>query len=261
MSITLRGLSKTFHTTSGSVCAIDELSLQIDRSEIVCLVGPSGCGKTTLLKVIAGLIEPSSGEVTFDPPATRRAGTALVFQEHGLFPWMTVLDNVAFGLEAQGIARPERHARSRAFIQRVGLGAFADRYPHQLSAGMQQRVALARAYLLGPAVLLLDEPFGALDAQTALVMQEELLTLWNQSRPAVVYVTHNLHEAVALADRILVMSGRPGRIREEIGITRARADRAHGDTALEEIKWRIWTSLEQDVRTSLGLDQRAARSR
>jgi NitT/TauT family transport system ATP-binding protein len=252
MCIRLGHLSKTFHTSDGPVCALEDLSLDVGRSEFVSVVGPSGCGKTTLLRLIAGLIEPSSGEMTFDGAWHGGPETALVFQEHGLFPWMTVLDNVAFGLEARGVARPERHARARALVERIGLRTFADRYPHQLSVGMRQRVALARAFIIGPSVLLLDEPFGALDAQTALVMQAELLGLWSQNRPSVVHVTHNVQEAVALADRVIVMTDRPGRIREEIRVPVERAARPAGDARIEEIKWRIWKSLEHEVRKNLG---------
>jgi NitT/TauT family transport system ATP-binding protein len=165
---------------------------------------------------------------------------------------MTVADNVAFGLEARGVARRERHTRSRVLLERIGLHAFADRYPHQLSVGMRQRAALARAFIINPAVLLLDEPFGALDAQTGVMMQEELVALWSQHRPSVVYVTHNLDEAVALADRVIVMSGRPGRIREEIAIPDARAQRVVADGRIEDIKCRIWKSLEHEVRINLG---------
>jgi NitT/TauT family transport system ATP-binding protein len=248
-------VSKTFQTRTGAVSALQDLSLDNEESELVAIVGPSGCGKTTLLRLIAGLLRPSFGELTVGGGRQESVQTILVFQEHGLFPWMTIIDNVTFGLEARGVPRGERRLRARVLLERIGLRAFADRYPHQLSVGMRQRVALARAFVIGPDVLLLDEPFGALDAQTASMMQEELVALWSQHRPCVVYVTHNLHEAVALADRVVVMSGRPGRIREEIAIPGERAQRAAGDSRLEEIKWRIWRSLEREVRQSLGLPE------
>jgi NitT/TauT family transport system ATP-binding protein len=219
-------------------------------------VGPSGCGKTTLLRLVAGLIEPTRGTIEFGATTTNGAiRTAMVFQEHGLFPWMSVVDNVAFGLERERLARESRRARAREFIERVGLARFADSYPHELSVGMRQRVGIARAFVANPQILLMDEPFGSLDAQTKLVLQEELLRLWTVRQKAVVYVTHDIEEAVLLGDRILVMSGRPGRVREEIHvpISRPRDLLDRDRPAVQDIRRHVWGLLESDVRHSLGL--------
>ena len=248
-------VSQVFESKDGRVPALDEVSLHVAAGEFVCLVGPSGCGKTTLLRIVAGLVEPSAGEIRF-ADGRAGAGRVLVFQEHGLFPWMTVLDNIAFGLEARGVPRDERRERARAFAERVGLAAFADRYPHHLSVGMRQRVALARAFVLDPALLLLDEPFGALDAQTALVMHEELVERWRQVGAGVLYVTHNIQDALALADRVVVLSGRPGRVLDTIVMPCPRERRGEALAQLEEIKWHIWRRLESEVRASLGVRQR-----
>ena len=247
-------VSRVYATRSGPVAALQEVSFGVAEQEFVCLVGPSGCGKTTLLKIIAGLLQPSSGRVEFGgPPPADRPRCALVFQEHGLFPWLTVLDNVAFALEARGVARAERRAQAQAFIETVGLGSFGESFPHELSVGMRQRAGIARAWIADPQVLLMDEPFGALDAQTRLVMQQELLRIWREHRKTVLYVTHDIEEAVLLGDRVLVLSGRPGRIREEIPIPLARPRTlTAGERAdIGEITWRIWKTLEHDVRASL----------
>lgn len=235
--------------------ALDRVTVNVDDGEFVCIVGPSGCGKTTLLKIIAGLLAPTSGTIRYgasDGSETPRNG--LVFQEHGVFPWMTVVDNVAFGLEMRGAAKRERRAIASDFIDRVGLSAFADRYPHELSVGMRQRVGIARAFVADVPILLMDEPFGALDAQTKLVLQEELLRIWRDDRKTVVYVTHDIEEAVHLGDRVLVMSGRPGTIREEIPISIPRPrDLTPGQPEVRDIATRIWRLLEDEVRSGLAI--------
>jgi len=247
-------LSKVYQTQSGIVPALEDVTFSVGEQEFVCVVGPSGCGKSTLLKLIAGLLEPTAGRIVFRAGSSDgRPQTALVFQEHGLFPWMTVLDNVAFGLEMQGVGRQERHERARAFIDRVGLLPFATNYPHELSVGMRQRVGIARAFVADAPILLMDEPFGSLDAQTRLVLQEELLRIWRDHQKLVVYVTHDIEEAVLLGDRVLVMTGRPGRIREEIPIPlgRPRNLSAREQPKVVEIRWHIWKTLEDEVRKSL----------
>jgi len=251
MGFECRHLSKLYPTRQGPVTAVDDVDFRVAHEEFVCIVGPSGCGKTTLLKLIAGLVAPSSGQVVFDLQAGNgQLRSALVFQDHGLFPWMTVLDNVAFGLEMRGMARVERHERARAFIAQVGLAACADRYPHQLSIGMRQRVSIARAFVADPQILLMDEPFGSLDALTKLVLQEELLRIWRKHRKVIVYVTHDIEEAVLLGDRVLVMTGRHGRIREQIAINlpRPRDLLNRGQPHVTEITWHIWKLLEDEVR-------------
>lgn len=258
MGFACRQIAKTYLTRSGPVAALAAVDLQVADAEFVCIVGPSGCGKTTLLKIIAGLTPPSQGQIEPRPEAGEAAPpkgppTAMIFQDQGLFPWMTVLDNVAFGLEAQGVHQAERRARAGDFLGRVGLGEFARRYPHELSGGMRQRAAILRAFLANPPLLLMDEPFGGLDSQTRLVMQEELLRLWRAYPKSVVYVTHDIEEAILLGDRVIVMSGRPGRILQDLPIRlerpRAQALRHHPEVA--EIRWQIWKMLEDEVRKDL----------
>ncbi len=230
------------------------MSLTFAGSELVCLVGPSGCGKTSLLKILAGLIEPSEGRVRMHlAPNGDRLPCALVFQDHCVFPWMSVLDNVAFGLEFSGIHRREKHLRARKFIDQVGLAAFADNLPHELSVGMRQRVSLARAFVANPQVLLMDEPFAALDALNKLVLQEELLSMWSRHRALIVYVTHDLAEAVLLGDRVLVMSGRPGSILMEVPVPlpRPRNLQDRGRPEVVELTQRLWSVLEDEVRQGL----------
>jgi NitT/TauT family transport system ATP-binding protein len=236
--------------------ALEDVTLEVRDGEFLSIVGPSGCGKTTLLRLIAGLLEPDTGRVSgtagFEGQPLE---AAMVYQDHGLFPWMTVLDNVAFGLERRNLPRKARDATARAYIERVGLGGFAGNYPHQLSAGMRQRVGIARALVSGAPVLLMDEPFGALDAQTKLVLQDDLLTTWREGAKLIVYVTHDIEEALVLGDRVLVMTGRPGRIREEIDVPfgRPRHRSIRDDPILTELKWHIWLLLEDEVRKSLAV--------
>jgi NitT/TauT family transport system ATP-binding protein len=248
-------LSKVFRTRNGSVHALDEATFSAASQEFLCIVGPSGCGKTTLLKIIAGLLVPTSGKVVFERPRQdHRPRSAMVFQEHGLFPWMTVLDNVAFGLEMQGVPRRERRRRAQVFVEQVGLRPFRRSYPHELSVGMRQRVGIARAFLADPEMLLMDEPLGSVDAQTKRVLQEELLKIWEHHQKLVVYVTHDIEEAVLLGDRVLVMTGRPGRIREELSIPLKRPRHLGKDAPeIAELKWHIWKMLEDEVRKSLGV--------
>lgn len=251
-------ISKNYQTTQGQVKALQDVSFSVTEGEFVCLVGPSGCGKTTLLKLIAGLQEATSGYIIFANEASdNRFHSAMVFQEHGLFPWMTILDNAAFGLEMQGYDRPTRHKQAQAWLNRFGLADFTYHYPHQLSGGMRQRVAIARAFLANSEILLMDEPFGALDAQTRLVLQQELLQLWAQAQKTIVYVTHDIEEAILLSDRVIVMSSRPGRIQETIAIplTRPRLLSPQSASLIAEIKWTIWKMLEADVRQTLNMTQ------
>lgn len=254
MALCCRNLHLTFHGQSGEVTALEDVTLTLADEEFVCIVGPSGCGKTTLLKLMAGLLKPTSGSIDFDDgPKNGRPRNALAFQEHALFPWMSVLDNVAFGLRMQGVAKKPSRERAREFIEQVGLARFALSYPHELSVGMRQRASIARAFVADPEMLLMDEPFGSLDALTKLILQEELLRIWSQHRKLVVYVTHDIGEAVLLGDRVLVMSGRPGRIREEFLIPLARPrnllDREQAETV--QIRGRIWKVLEEEVRSNL----------
>ena len=257
MVLNCQNLCKTYRTRNGAIPALVDMTFSAKEQEFVCIVGPSGCGKTTLLKIIAGLQEPTSGHISFGAdPSDGRYRNALVFQEHGLFPWMTVLDNVGFGLETQGVKRKERHDRALAFIEKVGMASFARSYPHELSVGMRQRVGIARAFLADPKMLLMDEPFGSLDMQTKLVLQEELLRIWRDHRKLVVYVTHDIEEAVMLGDRVLVMTGLPGRIRVEIPITLGRPRDLSNREQPEVVKTKrhIWDILRDEVRKGLWLD-------
>lgn len=219
----------------------------------MCLVGPSGCGKTSLLKILAGLIEATEGELRTGLERDEdRLERALVFQDHCVFPWMDVRDNVLFGLEWSRRSRAEKLVQVDAMIAKVGLEDFTESFPHQLSVGMRQRVSLARAFVAEPQVLLMDEPLAALDALTKVVLQEELLRIWEERKPLIVYVTHDLAEAAKLADRVVVMSGRPGRILEDLPIEVPRPrDRAEASPALTEIVSHLWEILEADVRRAV----------
>ena len=204
--------------------ALRDISLTLIEGEFVCLLGPSGCGKTTLLRIIAGLETPSEGEVRVDgvPVTGPTPRLGMIFQDYSLYPWRRVIDNIAFGLELAGVEKNERLARAREYLDLVGLEGFADSFPYELSGGMRQRVAVARALATDPAVVLMDEPFGALDAQTRNAMQRELLEIWNKTKKTVLFVTHSVDEAVYLADRIVVLSPRPGRIREIVEVCETR---------------------------------------
>lgn len=257
MGFTCQELGKSYQTRNGVVNALEDVTFSVRDGEFVCIVGPSGCGKSTLIKILAGLLEQTSGRITFDSETARdQRLNALVFQEHGLYPWMTVLDNVAFGLEAQGVGLQERRDKARGLIGRMGLARFAESYPHELSVGMRQRVGIARALLVDPQMLLMDEPFASLDAQTKQALQLDLLRIWREYRKSVVYITHDIEEAVVLGDRILVMTGHPGRIRQEIPVPLDRprdpSDREQS-SQISEIRWRIWKILEEEVQRSLGV--------
>jgi NitT/TauT family transport system ATP-binding protein len=256
MRILCQHLSKTFQTLNDQISALADVNFTVEDNEFVCIVGPSGCGKTTLLKIIAGLQKPSSGQIICDQTNDRgRPLNAMVFQEDSLFPWMTVLDNVAFGLGSKDMGKRERLQRARTFIEKVGLLEFADSYPHELSMGMRQRVGIARAFVTRPYILLMDEPFGSVDAQTRWILQEELLRIWSDHKNLVIFVTHDIEEAVLLGDRVLVLTGRPGGIREEITIPFGRPRKLSNldRSQIREIKWHIWNLLEDEARKSLGL--------
>jgi NitT/TauT family transport system ATP-binding protein len=220
----IRALSKRYDVESGEIVALAAITTSIAEGEFVCLLGPSGCGKSTLLKIVAGLIEPSSGTITINGHTVSGPGPdrGVVFQDYALFPWMTVTDNVEFGLAARGVAPDKRRAVSTDLLRAVGLHEFSAKYPHHLSGGMKQRVSIARALAVDPVLLLMDEPFGALDAQTRFVMQKELLRIWRAYRKTVLFVTHSIDEALFLGDRVLVMTARPGVIKADIQVTQLR---------------------------------------
>src|SRR5438067_1624096 len=223
--IEVSNVSLVYDTPSGQVPGVADVSFDIEASEFLCIVGPSGCGKSTLLNIIAGFLTPSSGEIRIGgkPVTGHGMDRGVVFQDFAqLFPWRTALGNVAFGLEMKGVPKAEREATALAQLALVKLEKFANAYPHHLSGGMQQRVAIARALAYNPAVLLMDEPFAALDAFTRDAMQRLLADVWRETRKTVIYVTHNVAEAVYLADRVIVMTPHPGRIKTELPITLTR---------------------------------------
>src|SRR5579864_3060237 len=222
-TITFENVSKTF-SGQKDVLALDDVSMSISEGEFVALLGPSGCGKSTLLNLLAGFETATQGTLLFDGRPVSRPGPdrGVVFQEAALFPWLNVWDNVIFGPQVQGIARSEYEPQARKLLKLVGLEAFAEALPAQLSGGMRQRVGIARALVMSPKALLMDEPFGALDAQTRLSMQQLLLDVWQTLGTTVLFVTHDIDEAILLSDRICVMSARPGRIIRTIPVTLAR---------------------------------------
>jgi len=226
-SLAIRNLSKTyFDAYAGThVTAVHDVSLQVREGEFVALVGPSGCGKTTILNMVAGFIPPSGGDILLDGKAVRGPGSdrGVVFQSFALFPWKTVLANVAFGPKMRGLRRPEREAIAREYLALAGLAHAAERYPNELSGGMQQRVGVVRALANNPAVLLMDEPFASVDAQTRMTLQEELTRIWQDRRPTVLFITHDVGEAVFLANRVVVLS--KGRVLRELDIPLPRPRR------------------------------------
>ena len=214
----VRGVERRFASASGGTLALQATDLDVAENDFITILGPSGCGKSTLLRIVAGLDKQSSGEVLLDGKRIDGPGAdrGMVFQSYTLFPWLTVLDNVCFGLRERGVPRPQQLEAANAFLHKVGLRGFEQHYPKQLSGGMQQRVAIARALANRPRMLLMDEPFGALDHQTRELMQELLLGIWEAERTTVLFVTHDIDEAVFLGSRVVVMSARPGRIKRDL---------------------------------------------
>ena len=236
----------------GTVVAFRNVELVVRSREVLCIVGPSGCGKTTLLRCIGGLLTPSSGHVLIDGEAIRapRKGVAIVFQHFGLLPWKTVADNVAFGLRIARFPRQRINERVEHYIQLVGLAGFENHYPYQLSGGMQQRVGLARALATDPEILLMDEPFASVDAQTREVLQEELLQLHDRERKTVIFITHSIDEAIILGDRIAVMAARPGRVKEVLTVDFPRPRNPgviRAQPRYTEIRNHIWEELRPAV--------------
>jgi NitT/TauT family transport system ATP-binding protein len=258
--LTASGLRREYRDPAGEpILALDGLDLTVAEGEFICILGPSGCGKSTLLRLIAGLEEPSAGTVALHHQGDTRPAQAMVFQGQSLLPWRTVGDNVAYGLELgasrNGLSAPERQAIARAKLAQVGLARFAHAYPHQLSEGMRQRVNLARALAVEPASLLMDEPFGNLDEQNRLLMQEELLRIWgSEERPVtVLFVTHSIDEAIVLADRIVIFTARPGRVDTSIPVPfpRPRDPVAlKADPAYAALYAECWGRLKEGVQSS-----------
>ena len=235
--------------------ALDGVSLQVMDGEFVSIVGPSGCGKTTFLSVVDGLIPATGGRILVDGEVVTRPGPdrAVVFQDASLLPWRTVQGNVVYGLECQNVSAAEATKRAQHFIDMVGLGGFEHHYPYELSGGMQQRVNLARAMVMDPKILLMDEPFASLDAQTREVMQEELLQIWRRAEKTVLFVTHQIDEAIYLSDRVVVFSGRPGKVKDiiKVDIERPRKLSIKRDPRFHAIEDTIWSLIEDDVKGRL----------
>ena len=250
VKVKIDNVKKIFNTRNGEMVALNGVSLDIMENEFICVVGPSGCGKSTLLNIIAGLLEPTSGKVYCDGKEVVGTGTerGVVFQQYALFPWMTVKKNVMFGLNLKGIKGQETEQIAMKYIKMVQLEDFLNHYPKELSGGMKQRVAIARAYAVNPSVLLMDEPFGALDAQTRTQLQSELLETWEKERKTCFFITHDVDEAIILAQKVIIMSARPGRIKEivDINIPYPRTQETKMTSEFLELKNRIWSQVYQE---------------
>ena len=250
--ISIEHVSKTFDRSGSAVKALDGVDLSVAEGEFVSIVGPSGCGKSTLLYMLGGFVQPSEGRLRADGRDITAPGIdrGIVFQEYALFPWLTVTENIAYALKRTGVAAAARREIVARYIALMGLAGFETRFPRELSGGMRQRVALARTFAYEPDILLLDEPFGALDAQTREIMQDELLRLWRANRKTVLMVTHDVDEAVYLSNRVCVMSKRPGRFVEEFAITLDH-DAAREDVVLSDayrtIRNKVWVAVRHQV--------------
>ena len=250
IKLKIDNVKKIYNSRNGEMIALNGVNLDIAENEFICVVGPSGCGKSTLLNIIAGLLEPTSGAVYCDGKKVEGTGTerGVVFQQYALFPWMTVKKNVMFGLKLQGIKGKEAEEKAIKYIKMVQLEDFLDHYPKELSGGMKQRVAIARAYAVNPSVLLMDEPFGALDAQTRTQLQSELLETWEKEQKTCFFITHDVDEAIILAQKVIIMSARPGRIKEivNIDIPYPRTQETKMSPEFLELKNHIWGQVYQE---------------
>lgn len=250
VKVKIDNVVKKYSGRNGEMVALNGVSLDIHENEFVCVVGPSGCGKSTLLNIIAGLHEPTSGQVLVDGQAVSGPGPdrGVVFQQYALFPWLTVQKNVEFGLKLQGMSQDKVEQEAKKYIKMVDLEQFAQSYPKELSGGMKQRVAIARAYAINPKVLLMDEPFGALDAQTRTQLQTELLKTWEKEQKTCFFITHDVEEAIILAQRVIIMSARPGRIKEvvEINIPYPRTQETKMSKEFLDLKNHIWSQVYQE---------------
>lgn len=258
VKIRIRDLYKVFHTKKGPFTALESINLDIPTGCFFMIVGPSGCGKTTLLRILAGLDEHTSGTLEIAKPAKDRPGNSMVFQGDSLFPWMTVWENASYGLRMRG--RPSGEVKDVVghYLNRTGLAKFGDYYPHQLSGGMRQRVSIARCFANDPDILLMDEPFSALDEQNKVLLQEELLRIWEETRKTVMFITHSVDEAVTLGDRIMIMTAHPGKTKVMVdvpferprGVLELRARPQYG-----ELVYNIWGYLKDEVQRARALDE------
>ena len=248
--IEISGVTQEFAKKDGKFLALDTVNLNVEQNEFICVVGPSGCGKTTLLNIIAGLCKPTTGTVKVRGELVTGPGKGkgVVFQQYALYPWLTVEKNVEFGMRMKGVPKAERAEIAKKYIDLVGLSKFAKAYPKELSGGIQQRVAIARAYATEPEVLLMDEPFGALDAQTRAQLQENLLKTWEQERKTCFFITHDVEEAVLLATKIIIMSAGPGHITEIVPVTLPypRTQQTKLTSEFNELKNQIWNKVYRE---------------
>jgi NitT/TauT family transport system ATP-binding protein len=259
VKLSLDSVSMVYSQRGQRFAALRDVSLEVETGEFISLVGASGCGKTTLLRIVDGLIAPTHGQVRVDGKPVVKPGPdrGFVFQQDALFPWRTVIDNIIFGLEVQGRAKRQALQRADELVRLVGLGGFERHYPHELSGGMRQRANLARALTIDPEILLMDEPFAALDAQTREIMQAELLRVWRSNRKTVMFVTHQIDEAVYLADRVVVMTSRPGQIKAvlEVSIPRPRDLSVKRTPQFLELVDTIWKMIEEEVKAALRITE------
>lgn len=260
MRIEIKDVRKTFTGGRGEeVEALASIDLEVGDREFVSIVGPSGCGKSTLMEIVGGLTDSSGGEVLIDGEGIRgpHPAVGVIFQQESTFPWRTVVENVEFGLQMHGVSKSERRERSRDIVELVGLKGFEDHYPGQLSGGMRQRVAIARTLVMNPGVLLMDEPFGALDEQTRLILGDELLRIWSQTQATVLFITHSIEEATLLSDRIVVMSARPGEVRKvvPVDLERPRDSSVVSTPEFGRITGKVWDVLrEESMKALKGLE-------
>ena len=259
--LSLRDVSRAFVRHGRAVAALSGVSLDVAAGEFVTIVGPSGCGKSTLLNLVSGLLAPSGGQVLYKGAPVGGVSTEIgyVTQADNLYPWRTLRENVEFPLEVRGVARAERRRRAAALIERVGLGGFEDHYPYELSGGMRQRANIVRTLVYDPEVILMDEPFGPLDAQTRVILQDQLLGLWDAARKTIVFITHDLTEAIALADRVVVMTARPGRVKRVCPVPLKRPRdlfHLHDDERFRVTYDTLWDDLADEVRHAAAMSPR-----
>jgi NitT/TauT family transport system ATP-binding protein len=256
--ISIHGLSKYFHTGAGKFVAIDDLSLSIPEGQFFTIVGPSGCGKTTLLRILAGLETNYSGSVEITGAASDKPANSMVFQGDSILPWMSVWDNAAYGLTLRKVPKAQIKEVVGYYLDRTGLSKYAAAYPHQLSGGMRQRVSIARAFANDPDILLMDEPFSALDEQNKTLLQQELLRIWEETRKTVMFITHSVDEAVTLSDRIMVMSAQPGKLKALIDVPFERPRdvfKLRSQPEYGELVYSIWGQLREEVQRARELDE------
>jgi NitT/TauT family transport system ATP-binding protein len=249
--VTVSGLWKVFDGQANEkVYALKDIHLSVPSGQFLVIVGPSGCGKTTLLRIVAGLEHATAGEVLVQRTDKTKPVNAMIFQEQSVFPWMTVRDNIEYGLKMRGVGKGARAETAQFYIAKIGLSKFANSYPHQLSGGMKQRVSVARAFANDPEILLMDEPFAALDEQNKILLQEELLRIWEETRKTVIFITHSIDEAIVLGDRVVVMTAHPGRIKADVPVEFPRPRNVYelrANPAFGKLFYDIWGLLKDEV--------------